>query len=418
VRQAVMFGDVFARFRSRFRRWAFPASMALVLALAVSGCEKKDEKRPMAGRGPTEVTVVTIASGDVPVTTEYIAQIQSSRLVNIQARVDGFLDRRVYTEGEVVKEGQTLFLMDPKPFKVQLDQAKAALAGQEAACETARANLARVKPLTQLNALSQKDLDDAVGQFHTAEAAVAQAKAEVESAKLKLSYTTITSPVNGITSSAQQTDGTYINQQNSLLTTVSVLSPMWVNFSLSENQMQKIHTQMAKGLLRMPKDGNFLVEVVLPDGSLFPYTGKITFAEPSYNPQTGTFLIRASVDNPDGQLRANQYVRARVKGVIRPNAILIPQRAVQQGPKGHFAWVVSKENQAQMRPIDVGDWYESDWFIDEGLQAGEQVVVDGVLALRPGAPVTTKPYLGTQEPTASRAPHADTGKTEPAGGGK
>ena len=217
----------------------------------------------------------------------------------------------MYTEGALVKQGQILFQLDPKPFEVQLDQAKAALAKQEAALETARSNLARTKPLTELHALSQKDLDDATGQYQSAAAATDQARAQMETAKLNLSYTTITTPVTGVSSSARQTDGTYINPQNSLLTTVAVLSPMWVNFSLSENEMQKNRDQIAKGFLRFPKGEKFIVEVVLVDGSVHPYTGQITFAEPSYNAQTGTFLIRASVHNPQGILRPNQYVRAQ-----------------------------------------------------------------------------------------------------------
>ena len=165
---------------------------------------------------------------------------------------------------------------------------------------------------------------------------------------------------------------------------MAVLSPMWVNFSLSENEMQSYRDQIAKGLLIVPEDGNYVVEIILVDGSIFPNTGKITFAAPSYNSQTGTFLIRASVENPDGMLRPNQYVRVRLKGAIRPNAILVPQRAVQQGSKGHFVWVVDKDNKAEPRPVVVGDWHGNDWFISEGLKAGETVVVDGGMTLRPG----------------------------------
>jgi len=332
-----------------------------------------------------------IVQKDVPVAFEYVAQTQSSHLVNIQARVSGFLDKRSYAEGSVVKEGQILFQMDPKPFQVQLAQAEAALAKQEAALETARLNLERTKPLTEQNALSQKDLDDATGQYQSAAAATEQAKAQVESAKLNLSYTTITSPVTGVSSSAQQTDGTYINPQNSLLTTVAVLSPIWVNFSISENEMYKYRDQQAKGLLRSPDYKDIKVEIILVDGSVYPYIGQMTFAEPSYNAQTGTFLIRASVNNPDGILRPNQYVRARLKGAIRPKAILVPQRAVQQGSRGHFVWVVGKEGKVEQRPVVVGDWHGDDWFIFEGLRNGEQVGIDGTLTLRPGVTVTVKP---------------------------
>jgi membrane fusion protein (multidrug efflux system) len=345
-----------------------------------------------------EVTVVTVTPRDVPVTFEFIAQVQSSRQVNIQARVSGFLDKRVYTEGSIVQEGQTLFLMDQKPFKAQLDQAQAALARHEAALEVARLNLARVKPLTAANALSQKDLDDAVGQFQSGSAAVEEAKASVEVAKLNLSYTVITSPVTGISSYAQQADGTYLNPSNSLLTTVAVISPTYINFSISENDWLKYRGQIAQGLLIEPKDKTVLAEVVLADGTVYPHTGEVTFADPSYNAKTGTFLIRATVDNPNGVLRPNQYVRVRLKGVVRHNGILVPQRAVQQSSKGHVVWVVGNENKAEPRPVVVGEWHENDWFIYEGLREGDQVVVDGVLMVRPGARLKVAPLSDKTKP--------------------
>jgi membrane fusion protein, multidrug efflux system len=359
----------------------------LSTAFFLTGC-KKDQQASVPA--VPEVVVLTVVPQDVPVASEYVAQTQSSQLVNIQARVSGFLDKRMYTEGSVVKEGQVLFQMDDKPFKVQLAQAKAALAKQEAALETALLNLNRVKPLAEQNALSQKDLDDATGQYQSTAAAVEQAKAQVETEKLNLSYTTITSPVTGVSSSAKQADGTYINPQNSLLTIVEVLSPMWVNFSISENEIQKYRDQVDKGLLVPPKDASYEIEVVLVDGSIFPNKGRITFAEPSYNPQTGTFLIRASVENPDGLLRPNQYVRARIKGAIRPNAILVPQRAVQQDSKGQYVWVIDKDDTVEKRPVTVGDWQEDQWIILEGLQPADQVVVDGGMMLQPGMKVTVK----------------------------
>ena len=375
--------------------------MACLAALNLGGCGKG--KIAEAPSSPPAVTVMAVVPGNMPVVAEYVAQTQSSRQVNIYARVSGFLDRRLYTEGAAVKEGQVLFQIDPKPFQVQLDQAAAALAKQEAALEVARANLARTKPLAAANALSQKDLDDATGQSQSTAAAVDQAKAQMDTARLNLSYCTITSPVNGVTSAALQQEGTYISPQNSQLTTVMILSPMWVNFSLSENEMEKIRGQIGKGILRPPKDGRYVVEIVLVDGTVYPHTGRITFAEPSYNSQTGTFLIRASVENPRGVLRPNQYVRVRLKGAVRTNAILVPQRAVQEGSKGHFVWVVGREGMVESRPVVVGEWYGDDWFIDQGLRAGERVVVDGGLTLRPGTAVTVPPQdnnLGSKPPDA------------------
>jgi membrane fusion protein (multidrug efflux system) len=291
----------------------------------------------------------------------------------------------------MVKEGQVLFLMDHKPFKVQVDAQEAVLARQQAGLEVARADLERTKPLAAKEALSQKDLDDANGAYLQRAAAVEEAKAELETAKLNLSYCTIRSPVTGITGAAQQQDGTYISSQNSLLTTVAVLSPIWVNFSVSENEMQAFNEQVTSGRLRVPADGHFTVSVLLVDGSLFPHTGRITFTAPSFSAQTGTFLLRASVDNPDGTLRPNAYVRVRLSGAIRPNAILVPQRAVQQGSEGQFVWVVDKEGKARPRPVEVGRWHADEWIVSEGLQPGDQVIVDGSLALHAGAPVAPKP---------------------------
>jgi membrane fusion protein, multidrug efflux system len=393
---AIYSGCISSLCRNRpWRRFLF-ASLASVIALVFLGCEKHEPAR--SEQRAVEVTVVTVTPRDVPVTFEFIAQVQSSRQVNIQARVSGFLDKRVYTEGSVVKEGQTLFLMDQKPFKAQLDQAQAALARHEAALEVARLNLARVKPLTAANALSQKDLDDAIGQFQSGSATVEEAKASVEVAKLNLSYTVITSPVTGISSYAQQADGTYLNPSNSLLTTVAVISPTYINFSISENDWLKYRGQIAKGLLIEPKEKTVLAEVVLADGTVYPHTGEVTFADPSYNAKTGTFLIRATVENPNGVLRPNQYVRVRLKGVVRHNGILVPQRAVQQSSKGHVVWVVGQENKAEPRPVVVGEWHENDWFIYEGLQEGDEVVVDGVLMVRPGAPLKVVPLSDKTKP--------------------
>jgi len=281
----------------------------------------------------------------------------------------------------------------------QLDAALAAQASARAAHANAAANLKRVQPLTELNALSQKDLDDARSAFETTAASLAQAGANVQTAQLNLSYTTIASPLRGVAGAAVQKVGTFLNPQNSQLTTVSSLNPMWVNFSVSENELISLRNEVKKGLLRPPPGDRYIAEVVLVDGSTFAHTGTISFVDPSFNSQTGTFLIRVTLANPNGQLRPNQYVRVRMKGAVRPQAIAIPQRAVQQGSKGHFVWVVDADGKAENRPVSVGDWYGDQWFIHEGLKAGDQVVVDGGLRLRAGAqtrpvPLSTAPASG------------------------
>ena len=314
----------------------------------------------------------------------------SSREVDIRARVNGFLDERVYTEGEMVDENQILFEMDKKPFIAKVDAAKAALDRKIASMNTAKLNMDRAIPLERLNALSEKDMDDAIGAYESAAAAVEEAKADLQTAELNLSYCTIVSPLRGITSDAMQKDGSYINAQNNQLTTVSQLDPMWINFSISENQLQSFRSQIAEKLLVPPKNDEYEIEVYLVDGSVFPYKGKITFLQPYYNSQTGTFLIRSSVENPKGLLRPNQYVRVKVIGAVRPNAVVIPQRAVSQSPKGHYVWVVDKEDIVTYRPVKVGSWSGENWTISHGLHKGDRVIIDGGSKVSAGQKVKVK----------------------------
>lgn len=369
-------------------RWRNGLLIWLLLAAAASALTACQEKPKASAPAPSvEVTAVSVASKDVPAVFEFVGKTESSRKVQIHARVEGFLEKRVYTEGAVVKEGQVLFLMDKKPFEARLAAAKAALAEQQARLQTAAANLNRVRPLAEVNAVSQKDLDDAIGQAKAAAAAVEAAKADVINAELNLGYCTIRSPVIGLSSSAQVQDGTYVNFSNSLLTSVSALSPMRVNFSVSENQILRAREEQAAGQLRMPAEDQFEVEVILADGSTFKEKGRITFADAEFSETTGTFLIRAELKNTEAILRPGQFVRVRLLGPVRPNAILVPKRAVQQGAQGSFVWVVTKEGKAEFRPVQTGAWVGDDWIITQGLQAGDVVAVDGAVKLRAEAPV-------------------------------
>jgi membrane fusion protein (multidrug efflux system) len=365
------------------RRRFFAYSFFLLASL--TACHKAPEELP---REPIAVTVQTVAQRDTPVEFEFTAQTQSSREVEIRARVDGFLDKRVYVEGSLVREGDTLFLMDPKPFQAALQTAKGQLAQQQARWTVTRQNLARIRPLVAANAISKKDLDDAVGNEQEAAAAVIAAQGQVRTAELNLGYTTIKSPLDGLSSFARQQDGSYVTATTqSLLTYVYQLDPMWVNFSISENEMLAYRDQIAKGQLRFPPRNDFTITVVLADGSVFPQVGHIDFANPAFNTQTGTFLVRASFSNPDGVLRPGQFVRARVGGAVRPGAVLVPQRAVLQGAKSHFVWVVDKDAKARQRVVEVGSWHGDEWFITEGLKPGEQIVVDGAIRVVADTPL-------------------------------
>jgi membrane fusion protein (multidrug efflux system) len=370
-------------------RFIFPIAIILLLATAPAWAEKQE----VTGQAPPapEVTVIKTVPKDTPVTIEFVGKTVSSRKVEIRSRVEGFLEKRLYTEGTMVQEGDVLFQMDQKPFQADLRAAKAELAQQQARFENAEANLKRVKPLAEKNAVSQKDLDDSIGTYRTSAASVEVAKAKVVQAELSLGYTTITSPLTGLSSFAVQQEGAYIGfGSDSLLTYVAQLDPMWVEFSVSENQILKTRQQA--------------------DGTVFPNRGRITFADASLSEETGTFLIRAEVENYKGEdklkdlirdeiknksgddnhnemVRPGQFVRARLHGMVRPNAILVPQRAVQQGAKGSFVWVIDEEGKAKFQPIEVGPWHGEEWFVDNGLEGGETVVVDGVLKLRAGVVV-------------------------------
>ena len=380
---------------------AIIVALASIGSLAAGACRKEPPKAE--ARPPAEVTVMKAEPRDLPITFEYVGRTLSSHQVDIRARVSGFLEHRTYEEGSIVDENKVLFEMDKKPFIAQVNAAAAALERNKAAHETARLNLERTKPLVAQNALSQKDLDDSQGFFDTTAALVEQSKAQLETANLDLSYCTIMSPLKGITSDAKQKDGAYVNPLNSLLTTVAALDPMWVEFSISENELSRYRGQAAQGQIKTPSDLNFEIEVILLDGSVFPHVGRITYVTPSFSELTGTFNFRATVDNPKLDLRPNQYVHVRLKGATRPNAMLVPQRAVRQDAKGSLLFLVNKEGKAEIRPVTLGDWIGENIVITSGLKAGDQVIVDGGLIVRPGDVVTVKGTAAASQSSGDKA---------------
>jgi membrane fusion protein (multidrug efflux system) len=381
-------------------------AIALGLGAFASGCTG-EAPAPEAVQAQ-EVTAISVQAQDTPIVFEFVGKTQSSRRVEIRSRVEGFLEKRLYTEGEIVEAGTPLFQMDQKPFKAALDAARAELAQQEARLATATSNYKRVKPLAAKGAVPQKELDDAEGMYRSSKAAVEAAQASVVQAELNLGYTIIYSPVTGATSFAKQREGAYIGYgTGSLLTYVAQLDPMWVEFSVSENQILRTRQESQSGELTLPDNSAYEVEIVLADGTIYPHTGQITFADASLSEETGTFLIRADVANPDHVLRPGMFVRARLKGAVRPDAIVVPIRAVQQGAKGSFVWVVDKQGKAELRPVQLGPWLEKSWIIQQGLQDGDTVVVDGALRLRAGVPVKVV------EPEAEQSKEA--GAVQPAG---
>ena len=377
----------------------------ILLVAAVAACGRTPDAPPAPP--PVPVSVITVTAGPVPYVGEYVGETESSREVEIRARVEGFLESIEYREGSVVHEGDVLFQMDRKPFVAALDAAQAELAAQQARLTTASANLKRVAPLAAEDALSQKDLDDAQGQKDAAVAAVEGARAKVQQAEINLGYTTIQSPVTGVTSFARKQPGSFISPgPDSLLTYVSALDPMRVNFSISENDQLRYQKLISEGKLIRPADGKYMVKVVLGDGTVLPAPGRVTFGDASFSRETGTFLVRAELPNKDGMLRPGQFVRVLLEGSSWKDAIQVPQRAVMQGPQGNFVWVVDAESKAQPRPVVLGPLGDGAWLIQQGLQSGDRVVVDGGLKLGPGVPVTVTPAGDAAKPADQSAPAA------------
>lgn len=369
------------------RTYVFPGFLAATCALVVAGCSKE---APPPQRPAPEVAVMTVKPQNIPYTPSFVAQTESSQQVNIVARVSGFLDKIAYQEGEQVKEGQVLFQLDPRPFQANLEAARGELQAQQARLTTAEANLGRVKPLAQQNALSQADLDRAQGEFDSAKAAVFSAQAKVTQAELNLGYTTIRSPVNGLAGRALQRRGAFVNSmsESANLTYVAALHPIWVTFSVSQNQTAKWRDEIAKKQLIDAGNQEYKVEIVLSDGTPYPYQGRINFADPSFSQDTGSFMVRAVLPNPKRELQPGMFVTALVKGAMRPNAVVVPQLAVQQGSNGHLVYVVKQDGTAEVRPVMVGDYYgEKDIVIVNGLHGGDRVVVEGVMKVVPGQPV-------------------------------
>lgn len=374
--------------------------------MTLVGCSP--DKSPATAPPPAEVVAVTLQPRTVPVSFPFVAQIQSSHQVDILARVNGFLEKISYREGEPVAKGQVMFQLDKKPFLSAVAAARAETEIRRSQLFTAKASLNRIRPLAEQNAASKSDLDNAIGAYKSAEAALQQSQANLDKALLELSYTTINAPFSGVAGAALIREGAYIEASgpSAKLTYLAKLDPVWVDFSVSQNGQASIRQELASGRLVGPKNDHYTVTVELSDGSRYPLTGIVNFADPTFSQQTGTYLVRAELPNPKGVLRPGMFVRAYLQGTQRPNALTVPQRAVQQSPNGHIVFIVNAQGVAEVRPVETGDWVEQDWIITHGLKAGEQVIVDGFMKLAPGMTVKVVKPEELKQPAAPAKPAA------------
>ena len=351
------------------------------------GAKGKGGGNPFAGMPPPEVSVVTVAPRPLEETFEYVGQTAGSREVEVRARVTGILLSRNFTEGEPVKRGQSLYTIDPAPFAAVVNRAAADVAGAEARLDQAKRNAARLKPLYADKAVSQKDYDDAVSSEAIAEADLKSARARLTEAQLNLAYTKVEAPASGITGRSLRQEGSLVSGPDVLLTTITQVNPIWVNFGIPDREQQRIQTDVLAGRLVLPPGGRYQVTLRRADGSMYAEAGRVNFADVRVSTTTGTREMRAELPNPRGLLHPGEFVRVILRGAVRPNAIAVPQRAVLEGPQGKFVYVVNEKNLAEARPVEAGEWHGESWIITGGLAAGDRVIIDGVMKLGPGAPV-------------------------------
>lgn len=378
-----------------------PSRSVLGLSLAVTafsalviGCSGSEPPAQASARPPMPVTVLEVQPQRIPASIEVMAQTEGARETEVRARVGGILVKRLYQEGETVRAGQPLFQIDRASYEIALAEAKAR-------ADQAARELKRLEGLVAQNLVSRRDYDNAVSTNDIAQAALRQAE-------LNLSWTTVTAPVAGTTGRALKSEGNLITTgADSLLTSIYQLDPIWVRFSLAESDIAKL----PEG--RLKAENVSAIELILPDGSVYPHLGKLNYLASTIDPSLGTQQLRAEFPNADSRLLPGQFVRARLSLGDREGVYLVPQVAVIQNDAGRMVMVTDAENKVTPRPIQTAEWRGLDWVVTGGLQPGDKVIVDNLIKLRPGMPVTPKPagappVAGTRSSDATQPPTAPT----------
>ncbi|HEY9507988.1 MAG TPA: efflux RND transporter periplasmic adaptor subunit [Gemmatimonadales bacterium] len=375
---------------ARWRR-RLPALLALA---GLAGCKEPPPPPPP----PPEVVVQPVDVRDTPVQMEFTGAIRGGEDVEVRARVAGYLESQNYDEGTLVRKGQLLFVIDPKPFEATVARARADVAEARARHNRAEIQVNRLRPLVADNAVSQQDLDNAVASEEASRASMAAAEALLSSAELDLGYTRVTSPITGLAGNRQVDVGSYVGSpQPTVLTVVSSLDPVRFDFTISEAEYLT-YARATKAQAGKRSGSGPELELILADGSVHPEKGRVTVVGRGVDAQTGTLPLQATFPNPGGLLRPGQFGRVRLPVTTRKDAILIPQRAVQELQGTYNVFVVSADSVAQIRAIKPGNRVGSDWVVTDGLEPADRIVVEGIQKVRDGTKV---------RPTASKAPAPD-----------
>ena len=366
--------------------------IALIIGVALAACSNNDQEisNNISPQMAMPDGVISIEPRNVPISAEAVAQTEGAKEIEIRPRVGGILLKRLYQEGAAVEAGQPMFLIDPVPYQNALAQAQAQLIEQQARVEQTIREESRLKELLSTKSISKREYDNAVSENAIVNAALQQAKIRVRDAKLNLSYTTVTAPVKGISGRRQLSEGVLIQANTSLLTTIIQLSPIWVGFSLSDNELKRFGGYLSeKNVIN--------VTLILPDGTEYDQSGKLNFAARRIDPALGTQQLRATFDNSDQRLLPGQFVRVRIATGDQKGVFLIPQTAVLTSDLGKAVYLVNEKNEAIIQPVVTGKWIGKSWVVTEGLKAGDKVIVDNLIKLRPGILVSPHSVDMSQE---------------------
>jgi membrane fusion protein, multidrug efflux system len=390
--------------------------LALALALALTACGASEEKGGPGGmRGGGQVGFVVTKVQAVPIESSLSGRVTAFQTAEVRPQVSGVIRRRLFTEGGYVRQGQALYQIDPSLYRAAVDQAAANLAAASAAAEAARTRAERYRPLAEAEAISKQEYTDAAAQARQARASVAQNNAALNTARINLRYTTVPAPISGRIGRSLITEGALVTgNQADPLAVISTLDPVYVDIQQSSADLLALRRALATG---GASSGSSAVRLTLEDGTVYDRVGTVQFSEVTVNEATGTVTLRARIPNPDGVLMPGMFVRASFEQAVEPQAILVPQEALQRDIGGDaFVYLVGPGSKVVLRKVKTARTYRTSWVVTEGLKPGEKVITQGTANLRPGMEVKAVP-ADTPQRIAPRPP-GEQGAGGAAGAGK
>ena len=391
---------------------SFPRNTALCLGLLVlAACGKSTDPSAAKTPPPPEVGVLEVQPESSPLTQDLVGRLSPFRSADVRARVPGVLLKRSYDEGSDVKKGQLLFQIDPAPLKAAMGASAAALAQAQATYTNNKITAQRVRELAPKGYVSKSDLDNALAAERTSAAAVQAAQANVTAARISLGYASVSSPIDGRAGQQQVTEGALVGSgEATLLTTVDQIDPLYVNFTMSVSEMEKMRQAQTTGNVTLARPHTASVQITLPDGSTYGKTGTLDFSDTTVNPATGSVNLRAIIPNPQHSLLPGMYVTLKASMGEQHNVFLIPQQALQRDTVGAYVMTVGRDGNVQRKDVTVGNTQGTDWVISQGLSAGDQVIVSGLQSVKAGAPAKATPW---RKPATTAAPSASASGSAP-----